>query len=122
MSSCVQSRLYLGTRFLCTREVPESTGLGKFRSTRHYFCPYCGDVWAREIHPKENHHYTLTAPCRKCSLFGGTFFVGQDYFQAFFDKNLSRFPKDLLLYELSILPSIPYPGYETDLHGSRRQR
>lgn len=94
--------LYLGHKRLCQR--PYFRGEGDIRASTHYFCPDCGEIWAREIHPKCNFHYPITAKCIRCSpTKGGTFLFGTELNQAYSYNDWKRFPKELLLYELSIL-------------------
>lgn len=116
----MNSRLYVGSRFICERPLRSPPGRGDFRISYAYFCYKCGETWAREIHPEQTEILPVTAICKKCHPYGGTFLCGQDLAIVRVTNNWFRFPKELLLYELSILPQISDPGHETDFHGRRR--
>jgi hypothetical protein len=106
-------RLYLGNRLLCERS--------EFRYTNEYrrcstvfFCERCGEIWAREIHPNVSHFWQAQALiCPRHEIrdgVAGSFFgIYGEAHRAFVLNDWSRFPKELLLYELSIV-KIPTPG------------
>lgn len=99
----VLTSLYVGTRLVCRRPEPRLQRDDQRRSVS-YVCQLCGDVWAREVHPlaPSAWHAEHSVCPRHAHYAAGSFLYISVRLEWHFDQDFTRFPKELLLYELAL--------------------
>lgn len=102
--------LYVGSRLICKRPEYQYDRHDQRHSTS-YICKLCGDVWARELHPLAPNYwsaYNSICPRHDHPDAGSFFLSSGEAYRAILLNDWRRFPKELLIYELSIA-TLPHP-------------
>ncbi|XAI96467.1 hypothetical protein [Microcystis phage Mel-JY34] len=100
----ILTSLYVGTRRICQRPEPSFQREDQRRSFS-YICQLCGDVWARELHPLAPATWaSIHSVCPRHQHYsaGSFLYMPFDSTDWQLHSNFRRFPKELLLYELSL--------------------
>lgn len=100
----ILTSLYVGSRLICRRPEPRLQRNDQRRSVS-FVCQLCGDIWAREVHPLAPSAWRAEhSVCGKHQYFsaGSFLYMVGDHSDWFFEQKFTRFPKELLLYELAL--------------------